>query len=1070
MTLLAPADRVQESAANIGAVSPVTLLGAQDNRYIAFPDSLDGETIPYTIEHRTSGQWEVGYGVFDATARTLTREAVLSNSSETTSPINFQVGVVDVWIDAPAEKVVLFDADSWDLHLDEDLFVGGDFELSGSAHILGDLDVEEDALLEGDLDVGGATWLHTTLTVTGVSNLISGTLRTLTFGAFLTGGSFNSSANVTLATNATAVNTASTLVARDASGNFAAGTITATLNGSAPAISLTGTTLAPNVVNSSLETLGTVTSGTWTATTIAVTRGGTGLTGYAIGDTLYASGTTTLAKLAIGTGLQVYRTNAGATAPEWHTLVPGDITNAAALTKSDDTNVTLTLGGSPSVALLAATSITVGWTGTLAAARLNANVPQAVTNDTNVTGSIAAQILTLGWTGTLAAARLNANVVQVVSNDTNVTGSIGTQTLTLAWSGQLGVTRGGTSFSGYAIGDTIYASGTTTLAKLTIGAANTVYTSSGTAPQWSANLAYATLPTGSGSWDTGAATTITITRSMTVSGTLTATLTGSITGNAATATALQTPRNINGVAFDGTANITVTAAAGTLTGTTLAANVVTSSLTTVATLLQLDVANNITATRASGTSVDLLLVQTGVATWRVRNTATSGLFAIGDTTGAFFTLAVTTGAFAFTGAGAITGALTLTAGTAATLTFGAHMTGTSYNSSANVTIATDAASANTVSTIVARDGSGNFAAGTITAALTGNASTATALATPRAIWGQNFDGTAAVNGAMTGVTTIAASGDYTLTKASGATPALVLVQTSVATWTLQNTATSGQFRIAQGAGTSFSLDLTTHAAVLAGSLAIATTVSFTGGTFTTSFISTTALATPSSIGATQFTAFASTVSGATLMGYGTTYDVALKARGGATALGVLANTIDVAVSGNLSMPGSAIELTVGSGGGNSGITLTQDWRLRRNNATGTLQFDNSGNVRFSMTSAGALQLPNYGAGAATFDSSGNITSVSDERCKTDIEEFRRGLESLRGIRPITHRWREGSGETVHRYPGFSAQNVREFIPEAVFAREGDGLLSLYDRGLLATVVNATLDLDQRVTALEARNN
>jgi hypothetical protein len=41
---------------------------------------------------------------------------------------------------------------------------------------------------------------------------------------------------------------------------------------------------------------------------------------------------------------------------------------------------------------------------------------------------------------------------------------------------------------------------------------------------------------------------------------------------------------------------------------------------------------------------------------------------------------------------------------------------------------TTAASANTASAIVARDGSGNFSAGTITAALSGNASTATALA------------------------------------------------------------------------------------------------------------------------------------------------------------------------------------------------------------------------------------------------------------------------------------------------------------------------------------------------------
>ena len=51
------------------------------------------------------------------------------------------------------------------------------------------------------------------------------------------------------------------------------------------------------------------------------------------------------------------------------------------------------------------------------------------------------------------------------------------------------------------------------------------------------------------------------------------------TGNAATATALQTARNINGVSFNGTADITVTAAAGTLTGTTLNSTVVTSSLT-----------------------------------------------------------------------------------------------------------------------------------------------------------------------------------------------------------------------------------------------------------------------------------------------------------------------------------------------------------------------------------------------------------------------------------------------------------------------------------------------------------
>lgn len=43
---------------------------------------------------------------------------------------------------------------------------------------------------------------------------------------------------------------------------------------------------------------------------------------------------------------------------------------AAALTKTDDTNVTLTLGGSPTTSLLAATSLTLGWTGTLADSRI----------------------------------------------------------------------------------------------------------------------------------------------------------------------------------------------------------------------------------------------------------------------------------------------------------------------------------------------------------------------------------------------------------------------------------------------------------------------------------------------------------------------------------------------------------------------------------------------------------------------------------------------------------------------------------------------------------------------------
>jgi hypothetical protein len=61
------------------------------------------------------------------------------------------------------------------------------------------------------------------------------------------------------------------------------------------------------------------------------------------------------------------------------------------------------------------------------------------------------------------------------------------------------------------------------------------------------------------------------------------------------------------------------------------------------------------------------------------------------------------------------GSATITAVNPNALTIGTYLTGTSYNGSAAVTIAADATSANTASKLVARDASGNFSAGVITA-------------------------------------------------------------------------------------------------------------------------------------------------------------------------------------------------------------------------------------------------------------------------------------------------------------------------------------------------------------------
>lgn len=67
----------------------------------------------------------------------------------------------------------------------------------------------------------------------------------------------------------------------------------------------------------SIVTLGTVTTGTWSASTILANRGGTGQSSYAVGDILYADTTTTLAKLAdVATGNALISGGVGV-APSW---------------------------------------------------------------------------------------------------------------------------------------------------------------------------------------------------------------------------------------------------------------------------------------------------------------------------------------------------------------------------------------------------------------------------------------------------------------------------------------------------------------------------------------------------------------------------------------------------------------------------------------------------------------------------------------------------------------------------------------------------------------------------------
>jgi len=83
--------------------------------------------------------------------------------------------------------------------------------------------------------------------------------------------------------------------------------------------------------------------------------------------------------------------------------------------------------------------------------------------------------------------------------------------------------------------------------------------------------------------------------------------TATTAGTASTATKLATARNINGVGFDGSGDITVTADAGTLSGTTLKSTITGSSLTSVGTLTNTTVNGKLVVGVSSAASASAVL-------------------------------------------------------------------------------------------------------------------------------------------------------------------------------------------------------------------------------------------------------------------------------------------------------------------------------------------------------------------------------------------------------------------------------------------------------------------------------
>lgn len=152
------------------------------------------------------------------------------------------------------------------------------------------------------------------------------------------------------------------------------------------------------------------------------------------------------------------------------------------------------------------------------------------------------------------------------------------------------------------------------------------------------------------------------------------------------------------------------------------------------------------------------------------------------------------------------------------------------------------------------------------------------------------------------------------------------------------------------------------------------------------------------------------------------------------------------------------------------------FRISHDNDNATLFYvEESGNVGIGTTSPGAqlhtmggVRFATLGSGTVVSDASGNLSVSSDERLKNIQGTFSRGISDIKGISPISYKWKNDTGyDTVSVYYGFSAQNVQENIPEAV-GLDSKGYLTLNDRPIIATLINAVKEQQQIIEAQNKR--
>lgn len=120
---------------------------------------------------------------------------------------------------------------------------------------------------------------------------------------------------------------------------------------------------------------------------------------------------------------------------------------------------------------------------------------------------------------------------------------------------------------------------------------------------------------------------------------------------------------------------------------------------------------------------------------------------------------------------------------------------------------------------------------------------------------------------------------------------------------------------------------------------------------------------------------------------------------------------------------------------------------------------------FSTGATGALS-PKTGTNL-TFNSStgaltaANFVTTSDKRLKSEIQPIKEGIEIIKKFSSYTY-IKDGEKES-----GFIAQEVKEVIPHIVY-ENNEGMLSMSDRGVLAHMHKAILQLEKRLVEIEEK--